>query len=104
MADQLASTLAALDLNDQSLTGPAFDAQLAEEDSGTHRNCGPRQRSVQSATDLKAELEEEFLTPSPRFSSEWLNRLQRYVGSSFPSISMHRNSTTVDNDLLWSLV
>lgn len=79
MADQLAGTLAALDLNDQSLTGPAFDAQLAEEESGTHRNRGPRQRPVQSATHLKAELEDDFLTPSPRFSPEWLNRLQRYV-------------------------
>lgn len=37
----------------------------------------PRKREKQSADDLKRELESEFLTPSPRFSTRWLNRLQR---------------------------
>jgi hypothetical protein len=38
-----------------------------------------RQREKQSAEELKRALEAEFLTPSPRFSAEWLNRLQRCV-------------------------
>jgi hypothetical protein len=27
----------------------------------------------------KADLEKAFLTPSPRFSEEWLNKLQRFA-------------------------
>ncbi|GAQ06728.1 putative ATP-dependent RNA helicase C550.03c [Aspergillus lentulus] len=77
MAETVASILAGLNLNSENLSGSAFDAQLVEEEKGTYRHRGPRQRPRQSASDLKAELEREFLTPSPRFSSEWLNRLQK---------------------------
>lgn len=37
----------------------------------------PRSRRIQSAEELKAELEREFLIPSPRFNTHWLNKLQR---------------------------
>lgn len=79
MADTLASTLAQLNLNAQGLTGPAFDARLVEEESGSFENHRPRKRTRQNEDDLKAELETEFLTPSARFSPEWLNRLQKLV-------------------------
>ncbi|EFW17001.1 DEAD/DEAH box RNA helicase, partial [Coccidioides posadasii str. Silveira] len=36
-----------------------------------------RKRQPQSAEELKRELEEEFLAPSPRFNTQWLNRLQK---------------------------
>lgn len=38
---------------------------------------GPRKRFKQDPTVLKAELERKFLTPSNKFSSEWLNKLQQ---------------------------
>lgn len=79
MAESLTTTLAQLSLNVQNLNGPGFDARLADEENGTYENHRPRKRSRQSPEDLKSELEHEFLTPSPRFSPEWLNRLQRFV-------------------------
>ncbi|KAG5301793.1 translation repressor [Histoplasma ohiense] len=36
-----------------------------------------RRREVQSDEELKAELERDFLNPSPRFSIPWLNKLQQ---------------------------
>ena len=38
---------------------------------------GPRKRAKQDPEQLKAELEQKFLTPSQKFSTEWLNRLQQ---------------------------
>ncbi|KAI0101156.1 antiviral helicase [Daldinia grandis] len=38
---------------------------------------GPRKRFKQDPAILKAELEQKFLTPSNKFSTEWLNRLQQ---------------------------
>jgi hypothetical protein len=53
----------------------------ADLDSWLENEAGGklRKREKQSADDLKSALEAEFLTPSPRFSAEWLNRLQRCV-------------------------
>lgn len=51
-----------------------LDAWIGNEGMGK-----PRRREMQSADDLKKDLENEFLTPSPRFSTQWLNRLQKYV-------------------------
>lgn len=79
MAESLTKTLAQLSLNAQNLNGPAFDARLADEETGSYENHRPRKRPRQSPDDLKSDLEHEFLTPSPRFSPEWLNRLQRFV-------------------------
>lgn len=79
MADSLTSTLAELNLNAQQSSESAFDARLAEEENGTYENHRPRKRTKQTAEDLKASLEAEFLTPSSRFSAEWLNHLQRLV-------------------------
>ncbi|OJJ46626.1 hypothetical protein ASPZODRAFT_152081 [Penicilliopsis zonata CBS 506.65] len=79
MAASLATALSQLKLDAQQVRTPDFDARLVEEESGgayahTQR---PRKRVRQDAEALKAELERDFLTPSPRFSPEWLNRLQR---------------------------
>jgi antiviral helicase SKI2 len=37
----------------------------------------PRKRTKQDPEKLKRELEQKFLTPSTRFSTEWLNKLQQ---------------------------
>lgn len=78
MAETLASTLTELSLNAQQLSGSAFDDRLAEEENGTYENHRPRKRTRQTAEDLKASLEDEFLAPPSRFSPEWLNHLQRF--------------------------
>ena len=39
----------------------------------------PRKRVKQNPEDLKKELEQKYLTPSPSFSTPWLNKLQQYV-------------------------
>ena len=51
-----------------------LDAWIGNDGTGK-----PRRREVQSADDLKKDLESQFLTPSPRFNTQWLNRLQKYV-------------------------
>ncbi|KAK7750058.1 Antiviral helicase ski2 [Diatrype stigma] len=58
--------------------------QLANEPAGEDFNIddvlfqqGPRKRVKQDPDELKAELERKFLTPSHKFSAEWLNRLQQ---------------------------
>ncbi|KAI0130305.1 DSHCT domain-containing protein [Xylariales sp. AK1849] len=38
---------------------------------------GPRKRQKQDPSALKSQLEDNFLSPSPKFSTEWLNRLQQ---------------------------
>ena len=40
----------------------------------------PRKRAKQEPEQIKADLEDKYLTPSTRFSAEWLDRLQQYVG------------------------
>ena len=55
-----------------------LDAWIAS-DGPADSKPQPRKREKQSADELKQELEREFLTPSTRFSTQWLNRLQRYV-------------------------
>lgn len=75
--ETLSSTLAQLDLGSQRIGGKAFDELIAAEGNGTYQNRAPKRRARPSAAELRRDLENEFLTPSPRFSSEWLNRLQR---------------------------
>ncbi|RAK71178.1 SKI complex RNA helicase subunit SKI2 [Aspergillus fijiensis CBS 313.89] len=76
-AASLSDALAQLSLSSKELSGSAFDTRVADEENGIYREAKPRQRNHQNAADLKEELEQEFLNPSARFGSEWLNRLQR---------------------------
>ncbi|KAL4998068.1 armadillo-type protein [Aspergillus recurvatus] len=75
--ETLTSTLAQLNLGSQGIGAKAFDELIAAEENGSYQNHIPRRRARPSAAELRRDLENEFLTPSPRFSSEWLNRLQR---------------------------
>ncbi|PYH47598.1 SKI complex RNA helicase subunit SKI2 [Aspergillus saccharolyticus JOP 1030-1] len=77
MATSLSNALAQLSLSSKELSGSAFDARVTDEENGIYREAKPRQRDRQTAADLKNDLEQEFLNPSARFGSEWLNRLQR---------------------------
>ncbi|KAL2012787.1 hypothetical protein VTN00DRAFT_312 [Thermoascus crustaceus] len=76
-ADTLSSAFTQLRLGVDGLDATDIDARIEEEERGTQEKLRPRKRARQDVEDLKAELEREFLTPSPRFSPEWLNRLQR---------------------------
>lgn len=54
-----------------------FDARLADEENGKIDNFQARKQAPQSPQELLTELENEFLTPSDKFSNTWLNSLQR---------------------------
>ena len=45
----------------------------------------PRKRVEPTDDELRAQLEEEFLAPSHTFSTEWLNKLQRYPSPRRPT-------------------
>jgi len=74
--DALTSSLERLRLQAENLGSTVID-DLIEQENEAVDSVRSRKRARQSADDLKAELENEFLTPSPRFSPEWLNRLQK---------------------------
>lgn len=75
MAGDLGSAMLQVQARAHELDATAdLDAWIHGDTRGNQR-----QREIQSVDDLKKELEEEFLTPSPRFNTEWLNRLQQYV-------------------------
>ncbi|OTA26313.1 hypothetical protein BTJ68_10563 [Hortaea werneckii EXF-2000] len=68
MADDLADSLAGLSLAANKLEGNIDD--LLEQ-------AKPRKRIRKSPAEIKAGLEEDFLTPSTSFSPAWLDRLQQ---------------------------
>lgn len=78
-ADTLSAAFAQLRLDIDGFDALDIDARIEEEERGSQEEPRPRKRARQDVEDLKAELERDFLTPSPRFSPEWLNRLQRLV-------------------------
>ncbi|GAB1739220.1 hypothetical protein NU219Hw_g3969t1 [Hortaea werneckii] len=68
MADDLADSLAGLSLAANKLEGDIDD--LLEQ-------AKPRKRIRKSPAEIKAGLEEDFLTPSTSFNPAWLDRLQQ---------------------------
>lgn len=80
MVDYLSSQLRKLRLSSDNLDTASFDVRLIEEQDGIIDSSRSRKKIRRhNEEDLKKELEDEFLTPSPRFSPDWLNRLQKYV-------------------------
>ncbi|QVM09124.1 hypothetical protein D8B26_003790 [Coccidioides posadasii str. Silveira] len=76
MASDLASAMQQVQINAQALDVDAeLDAWI--DGAGEATEGKRRKRQPQSAEELKRELEEEFLAPSPRFNTQWLNRLQK---------------------------
>lgn len=66
-----------LDLKGKDFDPSTFDARLADEENGEIENFRARKQAPQSAQELLTELEDEFLNPSDKFSTKWLNDLQR---------------------------
>ncbi|OKL61921.1 hypothetical protein UA08_02605 [Talaromyces atroroseus] len=77
VVDILSSRLAQLQLNADKLDAAVYDARLIDQEEGVMDTLPSRKKVRHNEEDLKAELENEFLTPSPQFSPDWLNRLQR---------------------------
>lgn len=75
--------MARLSLNAKNADPAAIEARLVAEENGTYDEIRPRKQARQKPDDLLAELENEFLTPSPDFTPKWLNQLQKHVESIF---------------------
>ena len=69
MAD-LTSALEKLQLSATDKADDWIDGILSEQQR-------PRKRIKQDLESLKRDLEQKYLTPSPSFSAEWLNKLQQ---------------------------
>lgn len=79
--DDLGAAIASLRI---SIAQRSSDHADETKDGNTHTTSLTSQpvrniRRKLSADELKKQLEEEFLTPSPRFNSKWLDELQRWV-------------------------
>lgn len=88
MTESLASAMEQLRLTAQDVNPDLIQSRLETplaEDKNTQASTRPRKQAAKSGSELLAELEAEFLTPSSKFSSNWLNQLQKY-GLSYPLI------------------
>lgn len=77
MADPPNSSMKELDLEGKAFDPSTFDARLADEENGKIENFQARKQAPKGAQELLTELENEFLNPSDKFSTKWLNTLQR---------------------------
>ncbi|KAJ6030448.1 hypothetical protein N7460_010714 [Penicillium canescens] len=77
MADSIASSMERLSLTVKNVSPAAFEARLADEQNGMVEDVQPRKQAHQTSEELLAELENEFLTPSDKFNTKWLNNLQK---------------------------
>ncbi|OQE32074.1 hypothetical protein PENSTE_c001G00960 [Penicillium steckii] len=81
MADSLASAMKGLKLTAENLDPNTIQSQLetqtAEGENAATGGPRPRKQAHQSGKELLAELEAEFLTPSSKFTPNWLNQLQQ---------------------------
>jgi antiviral helicase SKI2 len=73
MSEELSEAVGKLQLQEQEKD----DSHITNID-GFLDSGRPRKKQRQSLNDLRNQLEQEFLTPSARFSPQWLNRLQQY--------------------------
>lgn len=71
MTNSISEALEQLHLAEESVNDDAIDDIL--ERTAPHRPRRP------DTDELKAQLENKYLTPSQTFSTEWLNRLQQWV-------------------------
>lgn len=75
MSEDLKAAMRGVHISAASLDADEVENWITEDPGAAQKR--PRERDEQSAEDLKKELEHEFLTPSPKFSPQWLNRLQQ---------------------------
>lgn len=82
MSEDLCEALNRVQLNAEAIDSDNLDAWIEDEKTAgdlefpKKTSCAHAQQSPEG---LKKELEKEFLTPSTKFNTQWLNRLQRYV-------------------------
>lgn len=69
MTDSISEALRQLHLAEESANDDDIDDIL--------ERTAPRQQRKTDPEELKARLEQKYLTPSQTFSTEWLNRLQQ---------------------------
>lgn len=74
MADPLVGALEKLHISTNS--APDDEDDWIDQILDSQR---PRKRAKQDPETLKRELERKYLTPSPSFSTPWLNKLQQSV-------------------------
>jgi len=79
MSPSLDHAMENLSLDAHNIDPAVFEARLAAEENGLVENLQPRRRARQNAEDLLSELENNFLEPSDKFSTRWLNALQKSV-------------------------
>ena len=77
MTVPLASELEKLSLIAKELDPAFVQTRLANEESGIAADTRPRKELHLDAKQLLKDLEDEFLNPSTKFSSRWLNQLQK---------------------------
>lgn len=71
MTDSISEALERLQLHEESAKDDPIDDILSK--TAVHR------QRLRDPDELKAHLEDKYLSPSQTFSTEWLNRLQQYV-------------------------
>lgn len=81
MSEDLCDALNRVRLSAEGVGSEDLDAWIEDEMSaeGLEPSKNNFQARRQTPEELKKELEKEFLTPSTKFDTQWLNRLQRYV-------------------------
>lgn len=83
MSEDLCEALNRVQLSAEAIDNDDLDAWIEDEKSAAGDLESSKKNSQahtqQSPEELKKELEKEFLTPSTKFNTQWLNRLQRYV-------------------------
>ena len=68
MASHLSEAMQRLHLDEEENDGTIDDILFRQI---------PRKRRRQDPEELRADLEKQYLSPSTKFSAEWLNRLQQ---------------------------
>jgi antiviral helicase SKI2 len=76
MSEELGAAMRRVHMSAVAVDAEGMDDWINEDDEQAEQKR-PGKRERQSAEDLEKELEHEFLTPSTKFSQQWLNRLQR---------------------------
>lgn len=71
MTDSIADALARLQVHEESAADDPIDDILSKQAPPHHR------QHARDPDQLKAHLEEKYLSPSQNFSTEWLNKLQQ---------------------------
>ena len=82
MAESLTDAMEQLRIAASSIDPVTIQSHLEaprNDDNRMSDTPRPRKKTSRTGTELLNELEDEFLTPSSKFSTAWLDQLQSYV-------------------------